>query len=189
MGIDKFTLDFIETEITKFNHIGALNMVELGNQFIKGSALPTGKIAKNYFLSKGFFHVSIDINGKDGALEINLNQEIMNINLLKKFDILTNCGTSEHITNQYICWKNIHNLVRKDGIFIHLVPLVNNWKGHGYYKFTTHFFDNLSIQCHYHIESQFVRESKERDLIYCSMIKLEDNEFISIKDFIPPIKG
>jgi hypothetical protein len=190
MGIDRVTLDFIEDAILDFNLSSDLKMVELGNQYIKGMRLPTGKAAKTYFEHQGFFHVSIDINQQDGAINVDLNKEIKNKKLLKKFDILTNCGTSEHIKNQYICWKNIHNLVKKDGLFIHLVPLFEHWKHHGHYKFTVEFFNDLAFKCNYDILNCFIRESGEekRDLIYCSMIKIEDNEFIFEEDFLKPIR-
>jgi hypothetical protein len=93
MGINRETLNFLEETIRE-NKIGSLRMVELGNQFMKGIKIETGKIAKDYFISKGFDHTSIDINGKDGAIPISLNKEIINNSLIKSFDILTNFGTT-----------------------------------------------------------------------------------------------
>lgn len=188
MGINRETLNFLEETIRE-NKIGSLRMVELGNQFMKGMHIETGRIAKDYFISKGFDHTSIDKNGKDGALPISLNKEIFNTTLIKSFDILTNFGTTEHVTNQYICWKNIHNLVKQNGLFVHLVPLTKNWKGHGYYKYTTDFFYKLSKECNYEILKHFIRKDLPgKDMICCSMIKLQDNVFVPEENFFKPIE-
>lgn len=188
MGINIETLKFLDDAIYE-SQIKSFKMVELGNQFIKGVTLETGKIAKDYFVSKGFDHTSLDINGKNGAIKVNLNIEIKDVNLIKSFDVLTNFGTAEHVTKQYICWKNIHNLVKQGGLFVHLVPLTKNWKSHGYYKYTIEFFNKMAFSCNYKILKCFIRNGlPKNNMICCSMIKLEDNDFISENNFFQPIK-
>jgi SAM-dependent methyltransferase len=57
----------------------------------------------------------------------------------KKFDVVTNFGTTEHIANQLNAFKIIHDLTAPGGIMIHAVPaqgLVN----HGLLKYNPKWF-------------------------------------------------
>lgn len=152
MGIDRNTMKFLSSSLKSAGFgMKGLKMCELGNQrfkeHIKGitgrsksrpKKLSTKK-AKTYFVKRGVEHTSIDINGRDGALSIDLSKPISG-EMLGSFDVLTNFGTSEHVSNQYECFKNIHNLVREGGIAVHLVPRKGSWKGHGLYSYAPQTF-------------------------------------------------
>lgn len=186
MGINKKSFDFIINSIEDYGlDLNNCRMVELGNQILKdGFRKSMSRAAKNLFQSIGIYHVSIDINGKNDALPIDLQQEIKDELLIKTFDVLTNSGTTEHVKSQYMCWLNIHNLVKQNGIFIHLVPRTGHWCGHGYHKYSLEFFEKLANGCGYEIIENFVRKSEPgKDFICCSMIKKKDNEFASNKVF------
>jgi len=182
MGINKESLDFIINTIENCDVLlNNCRMVELGNQVLKG----IGGTAKDYFESIGVDHVSIDTNGKNGALPLDLQQEIKDKSLINTFDVLTNFGTTEHVKSQYICWLNIHNLVKQNGIFIHLVPRTGHWRSHGDHKYSLEVFEKLVNSCGYEILENFVRKSPShgKDFICCSMIKRRNNEFVSNKVF------
>ncbi len=181
MGINKESLDFIIDTIDNYG-IELMNcrMVELGNQMLKG----IGGAAKLYFQSLGVDHVSIDMNGKNGALNLDLQLEIKDFNLLETFNVLTNFGTTEHVRHQSICWLNVHNLVKQNGIFIHLVPRTEHWKSHGYHKYSLEFFENLVYSCGYKVLENFIRKADSgKDLICCVLVKKENDKFISSKVF------
>ncbi len=181
MGINKESLAFIIKTITD-NSIDLNNcrMVELGNQALKG----IGGVAKYYFQDLGVDHVSIDKNGLDGAIKLDLQKKIEDPLLVGAFDVLTNFGTTEHILSQYVCWMNIHKLVKQGGIFIHLVPRVGHWHRHGDHKYNLEFFQKLAAACDYTIVKNFVRKADpKKDLICCTMIKKRDNKFIDKKIF------
>jgi len=132
------------------------NMVELGNQIIderirREFGISTGPVAKSYFLSLGFKHTSIDINGLDGALPINLGQKIQDPKLLGQFDILTNHGTTEHVeSDQYICWQNVHELLKPRGLIISFVPKAKEFfKDHCPWGYKKEFFPFLAEQLKY----------------------------------------
>jgi len=117
-----------------------LRMCELGNQHLREDPVfGSHTIAKNFFQSLGVFHVSIDINGRDGALPINLCKLVKD-ELAESFDVVTNFGTSEHVEDQAICFQNIYRLCRDGGLSIHMVPATDNWKGHG---LTSYDFDSF----------------------------------------------
>ena len=69
MGLRQPYLHFIEASIEKaFVKTGNLRMLELGDQVIHDPAIPE-KTGKAYFESRGFEHVSVDLNGRHGALD------------------------------------------------------------------------------------------------------------------------
>ncbi len=181
MGINKESLDFITKTINNSNiALDGCRMIELGNQMLKG----IGGSAKEHFKSIGVDHVSIDTNGKNGALVIDLQRRIKDRSLVGTFDVLTNFGTTEHVEQQYPCWLNIHNLVKQNGVFIHVVPRTGHWRGHGYHKYSLEFFQKLADNCDYELIENFIREGDpQKNLICCVLVKKENNEFVSNKVF------
>ena len=131
MGMDATALGFFHESLfmadvsTRFY---GREMCELGDQTLqlKGREKDPDRertLAKVYFDRLGFNHTSIDIKGKRGSIPLDLSKPITDKRYLNRFDILTNFGTSEHVSNQFECWRNIHNLVKSGGVFIHMVPL------------------------------------------------------------------
>jgi len=121
-------------------------IIELGDQIIDESirqefGVTTGPVAKDYFTSLGYQHISIDINGKNRALQLDLSKEIKDSGLLNQFDVLTNHGTTEHVEDsQYICWKNVHNLIKLGGFIISFVPSLEFYKEHCPWFYKKEFF-------------------------------------------------
>jgi len=155
---------------------------ELGNQ-VMGRGLPPGP-AKNYLLSKGVSeHVSLDLNGKDGALKCNLAQPIDQGK--NHFDMVTNYGTSEHVSDQYFVFLNIHNFCRPGGVMVHAVPLVGTCPRHCQYRYDESFFKNLSSDLGYRMVLLELRkrvpykEGHKKVTLVCSvMVKEKDVDFV-----------
>ena len=156
-----------------------LHLGELGNQDYNG------KPAKILYNKKGTIHTSIDINGMDGALPYDLAKPISD---KFNFDVLTNYGTTEHVENQYECFRNIHNMVKIGGLMIHGVPLIGNWPGHCRYYYNRHFFISLASVCKYEVVDQKIWRNEfyayPRNLVSAVLRKKENNEFITKEDFI-----
>ena len=110
------------------------SMLELGNKR-NGDA-----IYKAYFESLGYRHVSVDWNGRDGALKRDLRLPLWDE--LGQFDMLTNIGTTEHVSDQRGVWENIHHLVKPGGLYCGLTPYPDgrNWWWHGDWYPTEDFF-------------------------------------------------
>ncbi len=100
-------------------------MLELGNQTFQDKALVRSMnlpaTVKQYWESKGVKHTSIDLNGEDGALPLDLSKPLPE-KFYNAFDIVTNCGTSEHVDNQFECWKNIHKCLKVKGFLLSANP-------------------------------------------------------------------
>ena len=58
------------------------------------------------------------------------------------FDLVGNLGTTEHVANQFNCFKVIHEAVKVGGLMVHYVPF---WGGinHGLVKYEPRFFTTL----------------------------------------------
>ncbi len=188
MPITHTILPFIEKALKSYYSFEDIKvgkrMCELGDQLIRDEYNKT-IIAKEYFEFNGFKHTSIDINGKNGSLVFDLSKPIIDETLINNFDIVTNFGTSEHVENQYECFKNIHNLCKKDGLFIHAVPEIGSWIGHCKYYYSSIFFERLREVCNYEIMSEYVIEvygNKTND-VCVAMIKNENNNFITKEVF------
>ena len=103
------------------------SILELGNQFLYASTISA---AKPFFTGRGFDHVSIDLNGQDGALPIDLAKPF---DLGRTFDYITDFGTSEHVPNLHRCLANLHHHAHIGTVFFHVNPLTGNWPGHGFW--------------------------------------------------------
>lgn len=131
MGVTPSIFAMLNTAVSL---TGARRMIELGNQHFHTNdtqfAYVDGDyVVKHWAEKHGIEHVSIDLNGADGALQLDLSKPIEGI---EPADIVTNFGTSEHIpTNgQEQCFQNIFRLCKVGGIMLHALPPVGHWKSH-----------------------------------------------------------
>jgi hypothetical protein len=115
----------------------AKNILELGAQHYVVNNNVVGYF-KNMF---SYPITSIDLNGENGSLRINLAKEITD---MQTYDLVTNFGTTEHVSNQFQCWKNIHRLLPVGGIVISEIPEIGSWKGHCNYYVDKQFFDSMN---------------------------------------------
>jgi len=124
MGIRNFDLNIIKEVLQKDNKdFNGLKIMQLGDQMYREKGIR----AKEYLESLGSTVVSIDINGLGGSLPIDLSKIIDNPEYQGKFDLITNCGTSEHVSDHLICFENIYNFCSKNGIIYNIVPKKGCW--------------------------------------------------------------
>jgi len=189
MGIGIYQWSFMEKYLkAEFKSFKGVKLVELGNQHIRLSLRNKfglkNKVSKHFLKSLGFEHISLDKNGKDGALKVNLSKPIKD-SFINYFDVLTNIGTTEHVVpykNQYQCFKNVHNLVHKGGIFIHIVPEYNSFVQHSFIHYSIDFFKDLSISNNYEIIfCEGIAKSGRKDGInVCCCLKKKDNNYFNM---------
>ena len=167
------------------------------------------------FFSKDFFNfyfkecISVDFDCHcNKSVKVNLEIDIFKQNINKQFDILTNMGTTEHVgqhftstpgskTNeiitqtknpQYHTFKNVHNLVKKDGFIFHIIPYAkneNNLLLHGAYCYNEQFIKQLSEKNNYTILKNELYTGPERsNFLDVILIKNTDDEFITEEEFV-----
>jgi len=127
-----------------------------------------------YYNSLGKDYVSIDLNGLDGALKLDLCEAIS----LPSRDIVFNIGTSEHVVEQEKVFLNIHNLSHHR--MVHWVPFEKKHPEHGMWGYSKEFFIRLASINSYKIEKLYVEESfRNWTLLCCSLKKKhKDKEFV-----------
>lgn len=192
MGLKSVYLDYIHEctrdTITEFY---GKRMLELGNQHIgEDEGTIPERTGKEYYVNRGVMHTSIDLNGRDGSLKIDLSKLIKNEDWLNHFDIITNSGTSEHIEPkkaQYVCFMNIHNCLKVGGIAVHLVPDMDElekkdcWKKHCNNYYSHEFFKMLARNNNYKLVSLKVING----LICACLQKKQDTPFMeNRKEFL-----
>jgi hypothetical protein len=152
-------------------------IAELGAQFVTGEEW--GHYGPPYF--KEIFPdlnlVSFDMTGEFDSIQLNLSEDLPS-EYAQKFDIVTNFGTTEHVQNQYVCWKNAFRMLVEGGIMINEIPKKGHWEGHC--KF---YFDEsavASMQRDFEIlEMQDIFYEDAGNLLYFVLRKKHNGEFIT----------
>ena len=183
MGIYSNMLDLVDLSCKSTGiKIEGCNMCELGDQFMCGfdddPSVP--KIAKTYFENIGVKHTSIDIGGQNGSLKLNLSKPLNDFS--NYFDLITNYGTSEHVSDQYNLFLNIHNFVRVGGAIINVAPLVGSWQDHPcFFFYESDFFNILSEKNEYKIIYNEIKYNEKKGGIISSSNKLICN--VAVKKY------
>ena len=163
----------------------------------------TAKDHTNAWVSGDFFKAfkykynAIDLNGKEESYEIDLREDITKYpipnsdeysileGIINYANLIIDCGTSEHVDNQYYNFKNAYNILKIGGYIVHCLPKKGYWKGHCKYKYEKDFFKQLGKLCNYKIIELFeYKESKYRTDICCVFKKQQNSKFPTIKKFL-----
>ncbi|WP_449258400.1 hypothetical protein [Chlorobium limicola] len=152
-----------------------ISMCELGNQKIK--FLKRRMPARKYYRQIGVKeHVSLDLNGINSAVAVNLDNPVPD-SLLNRFNMVSDFGTIEHVNNQYPAFKTMHNLCMVGGIILHALPAVGHWPGHGRYYYSEQFFEQLADLCGYSFVKPLSRAARDdrmfHDLLLAAFQKQE----------------
>jgi SAM-dependent methyltransferase len=101
-----------------------------------------------------FDYRSVDlINGYNTVL-LDLNIHSAPEELRGRFDLVTNFGTTEHLINQLLAMKTIHDVTKPGGIIYHDLPM-SGYLRHGYFLYTPVFFNDLAAANDYRVVGQF----------------------------------
>ena len=164
MGIGIQAIGLLEEILEKKQFNNCKTLIELGSQDIDSNLAKKllKKINKTYsgdvILAKDFYneigfneYACIDADGKHNALKFDLNLNIVEkYKFEKKYDLVTNFGTSEHLINQKTFFENAHNLTKPNGYMLHLLPF-EGYLNHGYFNYQPKFFYDLAIFNDYEI--------------------------------------
>ena len=197
-----FNKCFIEAGLLKKGELpvyGTLNtdenyyqkeMLELGAQvfrshYVKRNIVPKTKLTKDYFNSIGINCISVDIRDRNASIILDLREPV-DKEWKNKFDIITNCGTTEHvhpIEGQYQAFKNIHFCCKKGGIMFHFVPVANeSFKNHSPFYYKDNFFETLAELNNYEVINLEKVDRKGGDFYWgVCFRKIEDNKFTENK--------
>jgi len=111
------------------------------------------------FLSDIADLTSIEYNSFDVSLRyktelLDLNFDNLPEKYHEYYDVVLNCGTTEHILNQWNCFEVIHDATRVSGIMYHQLP-ATGYLDHGYFAYTPLFFKDLAAANDYEVVDMF----------------------------------
>lgn len=106
-----------------------------------------GPITANNFSAEEAANIPVGV-GEGGCLIIDLCKPF---DLDRKFDLVTDCGTSEHVYDLYECLRNVHNHTRVGGYIYHVNPAPGSWPGHGNWYRDPTFYVCYASLCGYNL--------------------------------------
>jgi len=183
MGISRQSLGFLDTCISECLGsvpLSSIRMLELGNQRFPTSRQP----AKLYFEGKVAEHVSVDLNGKDGSLPLDLTKPELFVSWNNYFCVVTNFGCSEHVRLQYECFQVMHSCLAVHGIMVHVLPEARlrlekgYWKHHCSFYYYSEFFEMLADRNGY----KLVRSQILHKLLAVCLQKVQPLPFMEDRD-------
>lgn len=186
MGISKSAFKLFLIEMKK-GHLNGKKILQLGRQHTFITLKSANNIAKklsfqlseptnihlsfnedlktcNYldditlFSLLGFTDIhSLDVSSYEQSTIIHdLNQPIP-VELHQQYDVIYDGGTLEHVFHIPEVFKNIHSLLKSDGVIIHASPS-HNHVDHGFYMFSPIFFHEYYSANHYNILTSYFFE-------------------------------
>ena len=141
-------------EIDEFIEYSLINKKTISDSQIAN----LNKIKDKNFSTRDFFtainfkdYAAIDINGEHDSYQFDLNFNVEEkYNFKNQYDLVINNGTGEHVFNQFSLFENFHNLTKKNGIMLNILPFID-WINHGFYNFNPILFADLSAGNDYEI--------------------------------------
>lgn len=122
MGLRRAYVDYIDWCMEK--HLSgdpsSIRMLELGNQIVRDDMATVCKTGYEYWTSRGYNHVSIDSNGKDGAIRLDLSRRLGMFT--ECFDIVTDISVSCFVYDDEVCYENIYSFAKTGGCIVHILP-------------------------------------------------------------------
>ena len=164
--------------------LASCDMAELGDQILKYRDRTRPSIAlKEYFEARLKSHLSIDLNALRGSIPYDLSKPLPP-ELYGKFDVVTNFGTSEHVSDQYRVLWNIHQLCRVGGLMYHTIPwLTPRWKGHCTFFYSIAFLEALAEINNYEVLKIEIPPQDSR-LIHTAFRKKEEEWHLPLKKLV-----
>lgn len=110
----------------------------------------TTYLSELFDLTPDLFYTSYDVCPALRTEIFDLNTENLPAAYRNRFDVVMNCGTTEHVINQMNSFRVMHDAVKPGGIIFHQVPSIG-WLDHGYFTYHPTFFDDLKVANDYEL--------------------------------------
>lgn len=101
----------------------------------------------------GYQYAAIDIFEADDTILFDLNRQDPPAEMRNRYDLVTNFGTTEHLVNQYLALKTMHEITKPGGIMYHELPL-SGFHTHGYFSYNPLLFNQLAEANQYEVVMQ-----------------------------------
>jgi hypothetical protein len=128
------------------------------------------------FKGVGFDYTAFDIFEAPDTELMDLNIHFVPAGLQSKFDLVTNYGTTEHVLNQMLAMRTMHDLAKPGGLIHHDLPM-GGYYLHCYFKYNPGIFHDLATAKGYRLVFQEISPGRWRQ----SPSALRDVGFIDSK--------
>jgi SAM-dependent methyltransferase len=99
--------------------------------------------AGDLFERAGLFYEAVDISSYPRTMVVDLNRGRLPFWKRSRYDLVMNCGTTEHVLNQLNAFRLIHDACKVGGVMYHGVPMAGDFS-HGMFNYTPLFFVRLA---------------------------------------------
>ena len=160
--------------IERYNPTPRSDIVDFSNRMEHGSSYdPVRGGTNEAFVGElleaaGFGYDAIDIADGYKTTIVDMNRENLPTSMKGKYDIVFNCGTTEHILNQLNSFRIIHEATKIGGFICHQLPAIG-YLDHGYFCYTGRFFFDLAGYNEYEIIDCWFDGSMTPESVYSSM--------------------
>lgn len=144
--------------------------IDLGSQRYTAQRIFPANSTKDFYLKNGFKeYLALDINDTPDTVKCDMN-EIFDYD--RQASLVTNIGTSEHIFDQGLVFRNMHNLVKPGGVMFFHLPFTP-WLNHGFFNYNPILFEALATANKYDLLNIMVgdREGKLLPLPFEEIVK------------------
>jgi SAM-dependent methyltransferase len=136
--------EYLSSFVKEFRGTAAkLDIVELDRVAAGGTMASLMKLC-------GLEYVAADIFDAENTLLFDLNTDEVPNDLRGSFDLVTNFGTTEHVFDQYRCFRTIHEFTKPGALMYHDLPM-GGYFYHGFFSYTPLLFNHIAIANHYEI--------------------------------------
>jgi SAM-dependent methyltransferase len=111
--------------------------------------------AGELFARAGLSYEAVDISPYPRTMAIDLNRGRLPFWRRGRYDLVTNCGTTEHVVNQLNAFQLIHDACKVGGLMYHGVPMAGDFS-HGFISYHPKFFTRLQEVNGYEIIARWI---------------------------------
>jgi len=145
-------------------HLSSAGDLHAVNQFVGREAFtevhPEPMPARAVYEKAGYTYYCSDVDKRPGTIYVDLNQYVFPEEYKGTMDVVTNCGTSEHLLNPLGLFAFMHYLAKPGAILFHDVP-ISGFANHGLCNLTPKFWHFLQIANAYQLLTAKIRRCDE----------------------------
>ena len=136
----------------------------------------TTYLSELFDLTPSIFYTSYDVCPALKTEIFDLNYEQLPARYRNRFDVVMNCGTTEHVINQMNSFAVMHDAVKPGGVIFSQVPSIG-WLDHGYFTYHPTFFDDLVAANKYELVDRWLTPERRMEI---------DRSNVDIRDAYTP---
>lgn len=160
-----------EHEWSLYEPLVGETMLELGDKWNPEQGHVT---YKSCFEELGYRHVSVDLNGRNGALPLDLTKPLN----LGTFDMVTNIGTTEHVDKQEPVWRNVCEAMHVGSVLISTTPKPHGPWPHGIWLPTEEFFEELAALNGMTVQRLYIDGKDHRIMVMARLVRMAEHKFV-----------